>query len=284
MLARRITASILGTFLVVACSAKTKKAAVDAGCVPFDAGPINPALAHQGLLIIQQASCQSCHGEELAGNYNGVTVGNTTITQYPPNLTPDLATGIGCWTDDQVVRAILYGVDNEGAVMCPPMPQWADAGMTADEARSVVAFLRTLPPIVSKVNSGPDCTCMISSDCTDGLGCLNQICTPGYVDPIDGGINDGGINDGGVNDGGISDGGMNDGGVNDGGVSDGGISDGGVNDGGMNDAGIDDGGSDAGFDGGDVGDGGLDDGGMGDAGVDDGGAGDAGNADAGDGG
>ena len=137
--------------LLAACGKGSKSSGSDAGCVPFDAGTASSALVQQGLSIIEQRSCQQCHGGLLSGNNDGVNVPGTNIIQYPPNLSSDPATGLGCWTDDQIVRAILYGIDNEGAVMCPPMPQWADAGMTDSDARAVVAFLRTLPPVVNNV-------------------------------------------------------------------------------------------------------------------------------------
>ena len=178
---------ICSAFLLTACGSRSRSqgdAGSDAGCVAFDAGPIDTALAMQGLSIIEQRKCQTCHGETLSGNDNGVQVSGTNITQYPPNLSSDPATGLGCWTNDQIVRAILYGIDNQGAVICPPMPQWADAGMTVADATAVMTFLRTLPPVTNNVASGPDCTCMTNNDCTQGLICENLICEigPGGLD------------------------------------------------------------------------------------------------------
>ena len=188
-------------FLLAACGSKSssEEDGSDAGCVPFDAGPLDTALAMQGLSIIEQRKCQTCHGETLSGNDNGVQVSGTSITQYPPNLSSDPATGLGCWTNDQIVRAILYGIDNEGAVICPPMPQWADAGMTVADATAVMTFLRTLPPVTNNVPSGPDCTCATNNDCTQGLICENLICEigPGGLDAGQGNTGDAGTADAG---------------------------------------------------------------------------------------
>jgi len=155
---------ICSAFLLTACGSRSRSqgdAGSDAGCVAFDAGPIDTALAMQGLSIIEQRKCQTCHGETLSGNDNGVQVSGTNITQYPPNLSSDPATGLG-----------------------PPRPQWADAGMTVADATAVMTFLRTLPPVTNNVASGPDCTCMTNNDCTQGLICENLICEigPGGLD------------------------------------------------------------------------------------------------------
>jgi len=270
--------------LLAACGKGSKSSGSDAGCVPFDAGTASSALVQQGLSIIEQRSCQQCHGGLLSGNNDGVNVPGTNIIQYPPNLSSDPATGLGCWTDDQIVRAILYGIDNEGAVMCPPMPQWADAGMTDSDARAVVAFLRTLPPVVNNVDQGPSCTCTTTSDCGNAaLTCVNQICEPGVSLPGDAGPSDAGSSDAGPSDAGNSDAGSFDAGDSDAGSFDAGNSDAGSFDAGNSDAGsFDAGNSDAGtFDAGDS-DAGSFDAGNSDAGTLDAGDSDAGSFDAGD--
>ena len=251
--------------LLAACGKGSKSSGSDAGCVPFDAGTASSALVQQGLSIIEQRSCQQCHGGLLSGNNDGVNVPGTNIIQYPPNLSSDPATGLGCWTDDQIVRAILYGIDNEGAVMCPPMPQWADAGMTDSDARAVVAFLRTLPPVVNNVDQGPSCTCTTTSDCGNAaLTCVNQICEPGVSLPGDAGPSDAGSSDAGPSDAGNSDAGSFDAGDSDAGSFDAGDD---------SDAGDSDAGS---FDAGDDSDAGDSDAGSLDAGDSDAGSSDAG--------
>jgi mono/diheme cytochrome c family protein len=64
-----------------------------------------------------------------------------------PNITPDPETGIGAWTDGEVLRAIREGVDRQGKALFPMMPYTEYRHLSDEDARSVVAYLRTLPPI-----------------------------------------------------------------------------------------------------------------------------------------
>jgi hypothetical protein len=134
-------------------------AGVDPGsCVPFDAASLDDAEVALGLAIATQLDCQKCHGSQYAGNNDGV-VSPTTVggVAYPPNLTPDPRTGLGCWTQAQIENAFLNGVDNAGNPLCPPMPHFADAGLTQAMADALVAFLRSLPPVMTHIPDTPDC-------------------------------------------------------------------------------------------------------------------------------
>ena len=41
---------------------------------------------------------------------------------YPPNLTPDKKTGLGTWTDEQIIAAFTTGVRPDGRQLAPSMP------------------------------------------------------------------------------------------------------------------------------------------------------------------
>jgi mono/diheme cytochrome c family protein len=64
-----------------------------------------------------------------------------------PNLTPDKATGIGRWTDEQLARAIREGVAHDGRPLAAQMYSNAFRFMTDEDLASVVVYLRSLPPI-----------------------------------------------------------------------------------------------------------------------------------------
>ena len=153
----------------------------DAGpCEIVDAGPLDPTLVAQGRALVIAHNCTQCHGETLSGNQDGVVVpGTNGVRQYPPNLTPDPATGLGCWTNTQIETAFLFNRDNNNAPICPPMPHFADAGFTETQAESIVAFLRSLPTVVNNIPSGPDCSCDFAQDCQatyPGFSCDEGIC------------------------------------------------------------------------------------------------------------
>ncbi len=152
----------------------------DAGpaCVAYDASALDDAGVAAGFAAIFDVyHCYSCHqnpsqkvtdaglGIVLSGNNMGL---GDSGTLFPPNLTNDPATGLGCWTDQQVQDAILDGKDNQGNALCAPMPVYSHALTTADggiragtpmdagTAQAIIAFLRSLPPVVNQVT---DTTC-----------------------------------------------------------------------------------------------------------------------------
>jgi hypothetical protein len=67
------------------------------------------------------------------------------------NLTPDMATGLGAWTDAQIKRAFLDGIDKDGNALFPIMPYYVLHNMSAGDADAIVAYLRTIPAIDSMI-------------------------------------------------------------------------------------------------------------------------------------
>ena len=65
----------------------------------------------------------------------------------PPNLTPDRETGLGSWTDGEIIRAMREGVSKDGRPLVPLMPYGDFRGMSDEDALSIVAYLRTLPAV-----------------------------------------------------------------------------------------------------------------------------------------
>ena len=71
---------------------------------------------------------------------------------YAPNLTPDTATGIGTWTEENFIRAIRDGKKGgAGREILPPMPIPAYSHLTDDDLTAMFAYLRTLEPISNQV-------------------------------------------------------------------------------------------------------------------------------------
>lgn len=75
-------------------------------------------------------------------------------TVYAANLTPDVETGIGGWTEDQFVRALRTGKHQgkvDGRPILPPMPWQNLAAAPEADLKAVFAYLRTIPAIKNKV-------------------------------------------------------------------------------------------------------------------------------------
>lgn len=62
------------------------------------------------------------------------------------NLTPDPETGLGQWTDGEILRAVREGVDRNGNAIFPIMPYGHFRSMSDEDAKSIVVYLRTLQP------------------------------------------------------------------------------------------------------------------------------------------
>jgi hypothetical protein len=71
---------------------------------------------------------------------------------YAANLTPDSATGIGAWTEEQFINTVRNGKHlGNGRDILPPMP-WPFVGkLIDDDLKAVYAYLRSLPPISNRV-------------------------------------------------------------------------------------------------------------------------------------
>jgi mono/diheme cytochrome c family protein len=131
-----------------------------------EAIPASAELVARGNYLVNSvASCGACHtprlghtwlgGERtdafLAGGsvFNDVDEGFLVVA---PNISQDKETGIGTWTDDEIMRAIRDGVSRDGRLMTPPMPFTAWQAMSDDDARAIVAYLRTTPAVRNTVS------------------------------------------------------------------------------------------------------------------------------------
>ena len=98
-----------------------------------------PAPAGQGPWIWQGAATNTA----FAGPW-GVS--------YTFNLTPDVNTGLGIWTEEMFVKAIRTGKHfGQSRPIQPPMPWPAYRNLTDADLKSVYAYLRTIPPVKNLV-------------------------------------------------------------------------------------------------------------------------------------
>jgi len=68
-------------------------------------------------------------------------------TVYSTNITPDKETGIGGWTDEQIITAIRLGRRPNGERLVPVHPYTVFNGMVEEDVKAVVAFLRSVPAV-----------------------------------------------------------------------------------------------------------------------------------------
>lgn len=122
----------------------------------FESSPAR--LARGQYLTEHLLQCFVCHSERdwdapgappVAGKKAGGTVmserGERRIVA--PNITPDVATGAGGWTDDMLARAIREGIGHDGRALYWGMWYQSFASLSDDDLAAVVVYLRTLPPV-----------------------------------------------------------------------------------------------------------------------------------------
>ena len=78
-------------------------------------------------------------------------------TFYPPNLTPDTTTGLGGWSEADIVRAVRTGVRPDGRVLAPVMPYHSYGKLTDADAQALAAYLKSITPVqhATPVLAGP---------------------------------------------------------------------------------------------------------------------------------
>ena len=115
----------------------------------------------RGAYLASIMDCGGCHNTgaftpapnletPLSGSNIGFEVPGLCVF-YPPNLTPDKKTGLGGWTDEQVVAAFTTGVRPDGRQLAPAMPWMSYGRITKDDAMAVAAYLRSLKPVENQV-------------------------------------------------------------------------------------------------------------------------------------
>lgn len=112
--------------------------------------PEQGAMVMRGQYLFTIASCAMCH----QGNGEGArkTSWSPAGTRWSRNISSHPTNGIGAWTDAALARAIRSGVSANGRALHWQGMIWDFASNWDEEdIRSLVAYIRTLPPVDRKV-------------------------------------------------------------------------------------------------------------------------------------
>ena len=105
-------------------------------------------VVEHGRYMATAADCTACHtvpgGKPFAG---GGALETPFGTLLAPNITPDVQTGVGGWTDDEFVNAVRNGVGHDGIHLYPAMPYTYYTRMTRDDVLAIRAYLATVQPV-----------------------------------------------------------------------------------------------------------------------------------------
>ncbi len=126
-------------------------------------------VARGAYLVNHVAVCPDCHTPRnpdgsldatmfLAGTpFADIDPGDDTKGMvYARNITQDMTTGIGAWTDAEIKDAFLNGNSKRAGALFPMMPYYVLYNMTAQDADAIVAYLRTVPAIDNDVPARQD--------------------------------------------------------------------------------------------------------------------------------
>ena len=121
--------------------------------------PTPERLARGKYLVDHVTICFDCHSERLPAYGFPVKPGREGVAGFvwneeagfpgvlaAANITPDPDTGLGKWTDGEILRAIREGVDREGNALFPIMPYGHYRNLSDEDGKAIVAYLRTLAP------------------------------------------------------------------------------------------------------------------------------------------
>lgn len=115
--------------------------------VDYGNGPEAQRIKHGEYLTIA-GDCISCHttsgGKPFAG---GLAIETPFGTIYSPNITPDKATGIGNWSDDDFDRAVREGISPHGEYYFPVFPYTFFNKLSRQDVLDIRAYLNAVPAV-----------------------------------------------------------------------------------------------------------------------------------------
>lgn len=125
------------------------------------AAPATAADVKRGEYLASIMDCGGCHtrgamigkpdlARPLTGGDVGFEIPGLGIF-YPPNLTPHPESGIGAWSEADIVRAVRQGIRPDGRELAPIMPWRSYQALTDEDAAALAAYLKSLPPSPTKV-------------------------------------------------------------------------------------------------------------------------------------
>lgn len=120
-----------------------------AGAQETTAATAAPDLAH-GAELFAAAGCQGCHTD--VKNKGALLAGGRALTTpfgtfYTPNITPDIETGIGNWSDADFIGALRDGLSPAGEHLYPAFPYTSYTQMSDDDMRALKDYVFSLPAV-----------------------------------------------------------------------------------------------------------------------------------------
>jgi len=127
-----------------------------------NAANAGPGSSARGEYIVRSvAVCGGCHAADQK-NVDGPLSGGAEFSNWKlgtsrgSNLTSDRATGLGNWSEAEIVRALRNGVSRDGRLLSPVMPYAWYHEMSDEDAFAVARYLKSLPAVSHEVKQSPN--------------------------------------------------------------------------------------------------------------------------------
>jgi cytochrome c len=126
---------------------------------PFKDGPKGPEpdmsralTGHPAGLVMPPAPALPRGPWTWSGAVTNTAFAGPWGVSFTANLTPDVETGLGAWTEEMFIATMRTGRrQGKGRPLLPPMPYPSVGGLNDEDIKSVFAFLRSLPPVRNRV-------------------------------------------------------------------------------------------------------------------------------------
>ena len=157
---RRRSNLILGLALLVSAGCRT--ASVPVPAPPQAEMDVSGEIARGESIVRNVAVCGHCHAAAPNRDPDAPLSGGIEFRNWRlgvargSNLTSDPETGLGAWSEAEIVRALRNGVSRNGRLLAPVMPYEWFHEMSDDDAFAVARYLKSLPPVRNEVRQSPN--------------------------------------------------------------------------------------------------------------------------------
>lgn len=150
---------MVGVSLTLSC----RHAQVPLPILPAAGVAETSVLRTRGEYVVRNAAvCGQCHAADPKRDVDGPLSGGREFrdwrigTARAANLTPDPVTGLGMWSEGEIIRALRNGQRKDGRLLAPVMPYEWFHKMSDDDALAVAHYLKSLEPVRNEVRQSPN--------------------------------------------------------------------------------------------------------------------------------
>jgi mono/diheme cytochrome c family protein len=129
---------------------------------PFEADPSKSAEWNRGAYLVRGlAHCSTCHSPRnalMAEDVSRELAGGAVGTWYAPNITPDVNSGVGAWSEADLVSYMDTGHAPGKAQAAGPMAEAVDNSfrhMSDADLKAIAVYLKSIPSIHEAADTRP---------------------------------------------------------------------------------------------------------------------------------